>query len=100
MTFTKVAVVGCLALLGFVCWLAASGLGAAREGLISLFALVLLVGGGNFLAGRTGSYGRTGARGSRETYGGTGSSAGADAPCEPRDGVDAGLAPRNDEPAP
>ncbi|HTX63534.1 MAG TPA: hypothetical protein VMD28_07820 [Acidimicrobiales bacterium] len=61
MTFTKVAVVGGLALLGFVCWLAASGLGVAREGLISLCALVLLVGGGNLLSGRPGSSGRRGA---------------------------------------
>jgi hypothetical protein len=56
-TFTKVAVVACLGLLGFVCWLAASGFGAAREGLISLFVLVLLVGGGNLFSGRSGSYG-------------------------------------------
>jgi hypothetical protein len=58
MTFTKIAVVGGLVLLGFVCWLAASGFGAAREGLISFFVLVALVGGGNLLAGRAGPYGR------------------------------------------
>jgi hypothetical protein len=88
MTFTKVAIVGCVALLGFVCWLAASGLGAAREGLISLFALVLLVGGGNFLAGRSGSYGRHGAP------------AGGDPASESRSEVDAAHASGNDEPAP
>ncbi len=60
MTFTKVAVVGGLALLAVVCWLAVSGLGVAREGLISFFALVLLVGGGNLLSGRAGSRGRRG----------------------------------------
>ncbi len=58
MTFTKAVVLGALALFGFVCWLAASGFGAAREGLISLVALVVLVGGGNLLAGRGGHYGR------------------------------------------
>ncbi len=63
MTFTKVAIAGFLALLGFLCWLAVSGFGAARELLISLFALVLLVGGGNLLAGRSGAHGRSGAYG-------------------------------------
>lgn len=86
MTFKKVAVVGLLALLGFGCWLAASGFGAAREGLISLFALVLLVAGGNLLSGRGGPYGRRGASVARER-----------AAAEPVDGVDAG---RSDEPAP
>jgi hypothetical protein len=57
-TFTKAVVLAALALLGFVCWLAASGFGAAREGLISLVALVVLVGGGNLVAGRGGHYGR------------------------------------------
>lgn len=58
MTFTKAVVLGAVALFGFVCWLAASGFGAAREGLISLVALVVLVGGGNLLSGRGGHYGR------------------------------------------
>lgn len=58
MTFTRIAVIGGLVLLGLVCWLAVAGFGAAREGLISFFALVLLVGGGNLLAGRGGRYGR------------------------------------------
>jgi hypothetical protein len=56
MTFTKIAVAGGLALLGFVCWLAASGVGPAREGLVSLVALVALVAGGNLLAGRARAY--------------------------------------------
>ena len=58
MTFTKIAVLGGLALLGLVCWLAASGAGAAREGLVSLVALVALVAGGNALAGRARPYAR------------------------------------------
>lgn len=60
MTFTKVAIVVGLALLAVVIWLAVSGLGVAREGLVSLFALVLLVGGGNLLSGRAGSRSRRG----------------------------------------
>ncbi|MGH8987895.1 MAG: hypothetical protein ACRDXC_04750 [Acidimicrobiales bacterium] len=86
MTFTKVAVVAFLALLGFSCWLAASGFGAAREVLISLVVLVVLVGGGNLLSGRGGHYGRRGAPSSRDP-GAT----------EPGGGLDAS---RSDEPAP
>lgn len=66
MTFTRAVVVACIALFGFVCWLAASGLGAAREGLISLVALVVLVGGGNLLSGRGGHYGRRPSSASRD----------------------------------
>lgn len=69
MTFTKIAVVGGLVLLGFVCWLAASGFSAAREGLISFFVLAALVGGGNLLAGRGGPYGRRAVPASREASG-------------------------------
>lgn len=58
MTFTKIAVVGGLLLFGLVCWLAASGFGAAREGVISFVALVALVAGGNLLSGRGGPYSR------------------------------------------
>ncbi len=79
----KVAAVGLLALLGFACWLA-SEFGAAREGLISLFALVVLVGGGNLLSGRGGPGSRRGAPSARET-----------AAAEPVDGVAHG----GDEPA-
>ncbi len=58
MTFTKIAVIGGVVVFGFVCWLAAAGFGAAREGVISLIALAVLVGGGNLLSGRGGPYGR------------------------------------------
>lgn len=53
MIFTKVAVAGGIVLLGFLCWLAAVGVSAVREVLISVFALVVLVGGGNWLSGRS-----------------------------------------------
>lgn len=86
MTCTKIAVVGFLALLGFVCWLAAAGFGAAREGLISLVALALLVGGGNLLSGRASPYGR---RGAPRPPG--------PSPCEPAGDLDV---PCTDEPAP
>lgn len=56
MTFTKIAVGFGLALLGFLCWMAVIGVDAVREGLISVFALAVLVAGGNLLAGRS-SYG-------------------------------------------
>lgn len=62
MTMTKIAVAGALVLLAFLCWLAAAGLGAAREGLVSFFALVVLVAGGNLLSGRAGPYGGYGRR--------------------------------------
>ncbi|MGC8471333.1 MAG: hypothetical protein ACP5PM_03440 [Acidimicrobiales bacterium] len=51
MTFTKIAIAIGVVLFGFVCWLAVSGVGAAREGLVSLVALVALVAGGNLLSG-------------------------------------------------
>ncbi len=109
MTFTKVAIAGFLALLGFLCWLAVSGFGAARELLISLFALVLLVGGGNLLAGRSGAYGRGRSHGRSRSggnaaYGRSGPAGAPAAPAppdhaasEPGDEVDAA---RSNEPAP
>lgn len=56
MTYTKFAIGFGLAFLGFLCWMAAVGVSAVREGLISVFVLAVLVAGGNWLAGRS-SYG-------------------------------------------
>ncbi len=53
MIVTKIAIGAGIVVLGFCCWLAAVGVGAVREGLISLCALVVLVGGGNWLSGRS-----------------------------------------------
>ena len=53
MTVTRLAVIGGVAVLGIVCWLAAIGFSAATEGLVTVFALVVLVAGGNLLAGRS-----------------------------------------------
>lgn len=56
MTFTKIVVACGVALLGFLCFLAAKGMTAVTEGLITLFALAVLVAGGNLLSGK-GMYG-------------------------------------------
>lgn len=52
MTFTRLALIGGVVVLGLVCWLAAIGLQAATEGLVTVVTLVVLVAGGNWLAGR------------------------------------------------
>lgn len=53
MPFTKLAVAFGFLLLGFLVWLAVVGLRPVGEGLVTVFALVLLVGGGNLIAGRS-----------------------------------------------
>ncbi|MGH9083560.1 MAG: hypothetical protein ACRDY3_07705, partial [Acidimicrobiales bacterium] len=53
MIFTRIAVGGVVAVLGVLCWLAVSGLPGATEVLVTLGALVVLVGGGNWLGGRS-----------------------------------------------
>jgi hypothetical protein len=55
-TFTKVVAACGVVLLGFLCFLAAKGMTAVTEGLVTLFALVVMVAGGNLLSGR-GAYG-------------------------------------------
>lgn len=54
MTFTRIALAGGVVLLGVLCWLAAIGFTAATEILVTVFALFVLVGGGNWLSGRSG----------------------------------------------
>lgn len=53
MIVTKIAIAVGLVVLGIACWMAVIGIGAAAEGLLTVFALVVLVAGGNLLAGRT-----------------------------------------------
>jgi|GEM_PF-2645802 len=57
MVFTKIALAAGFLLLGFLIWLAIMGMTAVGEALVTLFALVLLVGGGNWISGRS-PYGR------------------------------------------
>jgi hypothetical protein len=53
MIATKIAIALGVVLLGVACWMAVIGVSAASEGLLTVFALVVLVGGGNYLAGRS-----------------------------------------------
>ncbi len=55
MIATKIAIAMGVMLLGVACWMAVIGVRAVSEGLLTLFALVVLVGGGNYLAGRSGA---------------------------------------------
>ena len=52
MIVTKLALAAGFLLLGLLCWLAFSGVAVAGELLVTAVALVVLVGGGNWLAGR------------------------------------------------
>ena len=53
MIATKIAIALGIAVFGVACWMAVIGVRAASEGLLTLLALVVLVGGGNYLAGRS-----------------------------------------------
>ena len=53
MMVTKLAAGAGLVLLGLLCWLAAAGFTAMTALLVTGAALVVLVGGGNWLGGRT-----------------------------------------------
>ncbi|HUA95760.1 MAG TPA: hypothetical protein VMB82_09560 [Acidimicrobiales bacterium] len=52
MIVTKIAIVCGVALFGLLCWMAVDGVTFAAEMVITLGALVILVGGGNWLSGR------------------------------------------------
>lgn len=52
MIFTKIALALGVLVLGFMVWLALVGVHAAGEALVTLIALVVLVGGGNLISGR------------------------------------------------
>lgn len=53
MIATKIAIALGVVLLGVACWMAAIGITAVTEGLLTVFALLVLVAGGNYLAGRS-----------------------------------------------
>jgi hypothetical protein len=50
---SRIALAAGIVVLGFVCWLAVVGSGAATELLVTVVAIVVLVAGGNWLAGRS-----------------------------------------------
>lgn len=52
MTFIKVGIIGGIVILGILIWMAIIGVAIAAEVLITVFVLVALVGGGNWLSGR------------------------------------------------
>lgn len=52
MIVTKLAIACGVALFGLLCWMALDGVSFAGELVITVGALVILVGGGNWLSGR------------------------------------------------
>jgi hypothetical protein len=64
-TFTRIAVWAGIVLFGFMCFLAAIGFTAMIAPLVTVGLLVLLIGGGNAMRGRSpyAAYGRTAPRG-------------------------------------
>jgi hypothetical protein len=63
MIVTKMAVVAGVVVLGLLCWLAAAGVTVLVPLLVTGAALVIMVGGGNWLGGRTSSAGPVGRSG-------------------------------------
>lgn len=53
MSVTRLAVVAGVLFFGLLCWMAVDGITAAAVLLITLGALVVLVGGGNWIGGRS-----------------------------------------------
>lgn len=53
MIVTKLAIVVGVLLVALLCWLAVAGVAIATELVITVGALVVLVGGGNWLSGRS-----------------------------------------------
>ena len=57
MIFTRIAMVVGFALVGVLCWLAAAGFGPVYPFLVTAAVMVLLVGGGNLIQGRSPPHG-------------------------------------------
>jgi hypothetical protein len=55
--FTRIAMLMGLALVGAMCWLAASGFAPVYPFLVTAVVMILLVGGGNLIQGRTPPHG-------------------------------------------
>jgi len=55
--FTRIATVLGVMLVGLMCWLAAAGFGPVYPFLITAIVMVVLVGGGNLIQGRSPPYG-------------------------------------------
>jgi len=55
--FTRIATVLAVMLVGLMCWLAAAGFGPVYPFLITAIVMVVLVGGGNLIQGRSPPYG-------------------------------------------
>ena len=68
MIFTRIAWLAGLVLLALLCWLAIRGLTIVVPFLVTAFVLLVLVGGGNLLGGRS-SPTHGGGRGGRERPG-------------------------------
>ena len=60
MIFTRLAWLFGLLLLAFLCWLAIRGITIVVPFLVTAFVLVLLIGGGNVISGRSSSSGGPG----------------------------------------
>jgi hypothetical protein len=85
---TRLAVAVCVLVFGFLCYLAVRGSAAATGLVVTVAALVVLVGGGNWLGGRTTPHGAPPGPRSSRFYG-------VDLP---EGGVDAGPGPGGPEP--
>lgn len=57
MIFTRIAMVISVMLLGVLCWLAAAGFGPVYPFLVTAIVMVILVGGGNLIQGRSPPHG-------------------------------------------
>ncbi|HEX4082829.1 MAG TPA: hypothetical protein VHX40_07685 [Acidimicrobiales bacterium] len=58
MSVTKLVIGLGVVFFGLLCWMAVDGITAAAVTVITLGALVVLVGGGNWIGGRSSSHGR------------------------------------------
>lgn len=72
MIFTRIAMVFGLVLIGALCWLAAAGFGPVYPFLVTAAVMVILVGGGNLIQGRSAPHGGRGGHAPSEPDGHSG----------------------------